>query len=285
MITVHVPLELLTDPALEPMQRYLYTVLLRVAAEQEHMASHLAPPDQPEHAGSVARVARESTRETVRESAAGSAPEDAPPVVRLSITEICLLSGLADRATVIRHLHALAEAGWIAVTGRRPHIYALHNPLREQLQNDAQQAVLRIQKSDWKGEAILRELLNLFVEDRDFIDNARPNFLQISSGGTLEYDRYYYKARVAFEFNGPQHYGSTERFPQFEQQQARDGIKIRRSVENGVHLIEVTRDDLEPERLLARIDHRLPLRRVPPDHPVLVAIMNELHRYWRLRRA
>ncbi len=47
----------------------------------------------------------------------------------------------------------------------------------------------------------MREILNLIVDGADFADNVRPNILDVGTG-IPEFDRMYYKARVAFEFNG-----------------------------------------------------------------------------------
>jgi hypothetical protein len=75
-------------------------------------------------------------------------------------------------------------------------------------------------------------LLDVTVDSDDFVDNARPWFLQSpTTGEFLEYDRYY-KIGVAFEFNGAQHYGTTELFPdeaKVIETQKRDEVKARLS--------------------------------------------------------
>lgn len=99
-----------------------------------------------------------------------------------------------------------------------------------------------------KGEFLMKRHLDMWVCSRRFVDNARPDFLtNPKTGVPLEYDRYYFEEHVAFEFNGPQHYGTTSEFADDEavkDQQARDAMKQGLSVRAGVKLITVTPGDL-----------------------------------------
>ena len=48
------------------------------------------------------------------------------------------------------------------------------------------------------------------INSLSYLDNARPAFLRnVLTRGRMEYDRYYYAHKAAFEFNGPQHYRTT----------------------------------------------------------------------------
>lgn len=58
----------------------------------------------------------------------------------------------------------------------------------------------------------MKEFLSLVVDSDRYEDNATPGFLvNPFTRERLELDRFY-PPSVAFEFNGPQHYGATELF-------------------------------------------------------------------------
>jgi hypothetical protein len=100
-----------------------------------------------------------------------------------------------------------------------------------------------------KGEFLMKRCLDLWIQSDEFVDNARPKFLtNPTTGEPLEYDRYYLQ-KVAFEFNGTQHYETTEVFNDEKalgEAKARDLMKEALSRRNGVTLITVTSDDLDP---------------------------------------
>lgn len=55
----------------------------------------------------------------------------------------------------------------------------------------------------------MREYLSLMIDSGEFEDNAAPGFLvNPLTDERLQFDRFY-PPGVAFEFNGPQHYGAT----------------------------------------------------------------------------
>ena len=117
--------------------------------------------------------------------------------------------------------------------------------------------------------------LDLLVDDTDYVDNFRPDFLRNPvTGENLEYDRYYRRG-VAFEFNGPQHYGPTRRYPDRDRARdlrVRDLIKKALSLENGVELLIIRPGDLSMSRLTAKIGNRLPLRLVDFSDPLRTAL-------------
>ena len=79
------------------------------------------------------------------------------------------------------------------------------------------------------------------INSLSYLDNARPAFLRnVLTRGRMEYDRYYYAHKAAFEFNGPQHYRTTQRYPdatELAKQQARDNMKAGISVRQGMTLV------------------------------------------------
>lgn len=114
------------------------------------------------------------------------------------------------------------------------------------------------------GEWLMKCWLDLLVHDGDFQDNARPEWLITPSDGRrLEQDRWYRTANVAFEFQGRQHFQTGDRFvtsgAQLSQRMHDDVLKARPCAINGVHLIELTSEDLEHERLREVLHGKLPL--------------------------
>lgn len=86
---------------------------------------------------------------------------------------------------------------------------------------------------------------------------------------------------MAFEFNGPQHYGPIERFPDVDRLRAHDDIKIQRCLENDMSLIIVTKDDPSIDGMAEKIGNLLPVRHIPHDHPVRVMLEREIGQYLR----
>jgi len=258
---VPVPMELFEDTGLGPAERNVYGALLRAALEPYTYAGAewLLPvwaAAEPSPSGNPAPLTIE---------------------VKASLTMICKMAGIGDKKSVMRHLATLERTAWLEIRRTRPHTYVIHNPVYEAQRKEAEAALARVQRRKWKGEALMFEMARLFV-NAEFTENARPNFLE-GGDSTLEYDLYFFRERVALEFQGPQHYGPTERFPDYERRRALDELKRRLSLDNNVVLIEIARDDLVVERFLGKIRGHLPLRRIPRDHPVLLALIPGIQRY------
>lgn len=130
----------------------------------------------------------------------------------------------------------------------------------------------RIESSTFKGEAIAREWVIRLVVGRTYQINAQPLFLvNPLTSQPLHYDLYF-PPDVAFEFNGPQHYGPTEKFPDAQAAAMRkvlDTLKLGLSVQHGVRLVIIRPEDLTLERMRAKIEGLLPLREVEEDDPVI----------------
>ena len=62
-----------------------------------------------------------------------------------------------------------------------------------------------------KAEFLMKRCLDLAVHCENFIEHARLEILKNITGEPMEFDRYH-REKVAFEFNGPQHLGVTEKF-------------------------------------------------------------------------
>jgi hypothetical protein len=174
------------------------------------------------------------------------------------------LTGLHLR-TLKRAVRELADARWIALAQR--HRKA---PIRFRLQHADQaykvEVERRLERAQYVGESIMREFLSLLVPTNECEDGARPGFLvNPATGERLELDRYYPLHRVAFEFNGKQHYEPTGRFTREEvaAQKKRDRIKREICRQKGITLVVVHAEDLTLKGMLAKlneVDDLLPRR-------------------------
>ena len=112
---------------------------------------------------------------------------------------------------------------------------------------------------------MMRSYLSLIADTNESEDGARPEFLvNPASGERLELDRYYPVHRVAFEFNGQQHYAATERFggDVVAAQRQRDEVKKAICKQKGIELVVVHAEDLSLIGMLKKVRRLLPLRRL-----------------------
>jgi hypothetical protein len=92
-----------------------------------------------------------------------------------------------------------------------------------------------------------------------------------ATGELLRFDRYY-AAGVALEFNGAQHYGTTDWFPDAEEvkaQQVRDLLKAGHCLLSGIRLVILHAEDLSLDAIRAKVGGLLPLRDLQ-GHDLLV---------------
>jgi len=173
--------------------------------------------------------------------------------------------------TVRRATKALADAGWLRVWRKNrlaPFSFTLSTPEREQDRQEADRIQRRIRRAQNKGEQIMREYLSLLVGAEEFEDNAYMSFLTNPfTGEMLQLDRYY-KARVAFEFNGPGHYDG----PEAPRQRARDYLKRGMCHDAGITLVTVHPEDLTLDRMRQKVGDLLPTRDPRPELARAVAL-------------
>ncbi len=192
----------------------------------------------------------------------------------VSVAALSKLSGIS-RPTVSRLCKQLAKQGWIYNVRKgsiSTPVPAIPNAVQEQMSTELYAG---LSAAPLKGEYLLRKWLEYLILSTDYIDNARPSFLQNPvTGERLEYDRFY-PCGVAFEYMGAQHYGPTEAFPdvaQFRETRVRDVIKRGLSEENGITLVYITSDDLTLQAMLKKIPEGLPRRQVDPKGPYVKAL-------------
>lgn len=197
------------------------------------------------------------------------------------------LTGFRSHNTLAAYIRALVSSGWLETRPlpSRRLLYILHDPRLEERQYEVTLVRKRLAGATFFGEALMKEWLTGLVDCNDYADGVRPGYLENPlSDKPLEYDRIY-KGRVAFEFNGPQHYGPTDLYPDREKvkiQQARDAMKVGISRQHGVELVIVTAEDLSYDGMLAKIGSLLPLRDLDEDDPVM-KYLERLSKAYRAR--
>ena len=93
----------------------------------------------------------------------------------------------------------------------------------------------------WTSERLLCERVNKHFSNNTF-KKDKPDWLKYITGRNLELDYYCEELKLAFEYNGIQHYEYTPHFhnnniQEFHEQQERDKFKKQRCEEEDVYLI------------------------------------------------
>lgn len=198
------------------------------------------------------------------------------------------LSGLTgvSLVTVKQAVKGLHKTGWLALSQANKFTaihFSLHNPVAERREAEAEAANRRLEEAAFLGEALMREYLSLIVESDEYSDNASPGFLiNPFTDETMQFDRYY-PPHVAFEFNGPQHYGPTARYASEAEswkQRGRDFIKMGICVARGIHLLVLHPEDLTLALIRQKVAGLLPLRNLNGHEP-LIAYLESVSRAYR----
>lgn len=182
-------------------------------------------------------------------------------------------------------MRCLTIARWLKVDQKHqqaPIQFELLNPVYARSKADFAKMRSRLIKGKYGGETLMRAYLSLLIESDQFQDNANPGFLvNPLTGELLQFDRFY-PPGVAFEFNGPQHDGPTERFPDledFKQLRARDLMKAGACLERGVKLVIVRGPDLSLTGMQQKVGHLLPLRDLQGKERLIEHLENKSRRY------
>lgn len=206
------------------------------------------------------------------------------PTGRSTYVSLSRLTGQSLH-TVKRAVRDLVETGWLAITQKTrlaPVKFALRNPVIERGQAEVDRTRRRLDEACFLGEALMRAYLSLLVDSEDFEDDAAPGFLvNPLTDERMELDRYY-PPGVAFEFNGPQHYGATERFSEDDaaKQRGRDYMKLGICAERGIRLVLIHPEDLSLESMQRKIGLLLPQRDLT-GHEQLIAFLETVSRRYR----
>jgi hypothetical protein len=207
------------------------------------------------------------------------------PTGRSTYGELCDLSGMSLN-TVKRALQILQTCDWITLSQKNqfhPLHFSLCNPVVERRHAAVAAARQRLKEANFKGEALMREYLSLIISGPEYRDNFSPDFLvNPMTGMTMQFDRYY-PPQVAFEFNGEQHYGATERYPCEEQArslQGRDLMKYGICAKRGITLVVIHAQDLSLDGMRQKAANLLPMRDLD-DHALLIAYLTSVSRGYK----
>lgn len=165
---------------------------------------------------------------------------------------ITSLSKLAkhSRSMVSGICYRLSKHGWMELLKHKNKVRPIPVIPHQCQEKMIEELEYEYSLTPYKGEFLMKRLLDFWIDSNKFMDNARPEFLtNPATQERLEYDRYY-TIGVAFEFNGPQHYGKTELYKDeqaVKEIKVRDLVKQALSRKNGVDLITVSRENLYPE--------------------------------------
>lgn len=193
-----------------------------------------------------------------------------------SQADLAKMMGLKSSDTVRSLVGELMREGWLVVSrgrGSRRYMYQPLDPHWALRESALRRVQIRIERELYKGEALMREMLNVAIADDRFQDNARPGFLiNPLTDERLEFDRWYPEAGVAFEFNGLQHYQPTMLYSDADavrKQRARDLIKAAIAQQRGIHLIVVRPENVTFDWLTTRVAGLLPVRKLRFEDPVV----------------
>jgi len=202
-----------------------------------------------------------------------------------------------SRISLRKYVRILSHYGWLVgevVRAGRCKVYRFEtvNIIEENRHADVQDfyeglRLARLKERYSVGQYLLKCIVAVLVVDQLLIENGEVlRLVNPFTGGQLHYDLLLPVSRVALEFQGPQHYRTTQRYPsdtQLQEQRMRDDIKRRFSETHGITLIEVRADDLSfgtISSLLRR--HNVPIRHSLDDQQHLCdAIEAEAANYRR----
>jgi hypothetical protein len=204
---------------------------------------------------------------------------------QFTYAQLAALSGMSHNAVkqAARQLH---QTGWLGASRTNklsPIRFELQNPVEAEQKAEVEAAMLRLEEANFSAEAIMKEILRLVVADRYYINNARPSYLRNPyTGQELEIDCYF-APDVGVEYNGAQHYRTTERFhseTKLLRQVARDAMKAAICQQAGVTLITIREEDLTVAAITEKVRGMLPLRNLQAHGP-LVEYLNKVCRTYR----
>lgn len=193
------------------------------------------------------------------------------------------LSGIHPK-TIKKAVCDLARFGWLQADQadrHKPVHFTLCHPVLERVQAELAAVQRRVERAPYLGEAIMKELLSLLVASDQFENNARPGFLvNPRTRELMEFDRFY-PPSVAFEFQGPQHYQSSERFSEDEvnEQKARDLMKMGICCLRSIRLAMIYPEDLSVDGMTKKVGDLLPLRDLIDLKPIVDYLEEVAYRY------
>ena len=112
----------------------------------------------------------------------------------------------------------------------------------------------------WKSEELVYKTVKDLYKEHEVIYQYKPYFLATDKGN-MSYDVYICGLKIAIEYQGKQHFEPIDYFggkEKFEKQKARDLLKERLSIENGIKLVYINYwDNITPDIIRTRIENVL----------------------------
>lgn len=128
--------------------------------------------------------------------------------------------------------------------------------LQNELYNDVDWYEYTIPENKWKSEQLVYELVKQLYPNKSVFYQYRPDFLRFGNR-QLSYDIYIPSEKIAFEYQGRQHFEPVDFFggeEHYKKQVERDELKRKSSKEAGILLVYINYwDDLNIELLKKRI--------------------------------
>lgn len=196
----------------------------------------------------------------------------------------CSLQTLSAASQIHRNVarglvHLLADSGWAVIDGTSNRkVVRISSPLEVQ-----RATAWRLKEHrtimPYVGEGLTKRVLDVGVDDDDYVDNARPWYLpNRDTGEPLEIDRLYVGIAVGIEYGGIQHSEVTQLFPdprKLAELRSRDARKAELCQSRGVTLVTIGEDDLSVERVLDMLPPQLARAHIDPND-LYIKTLNDL---------
>ena len=167
----------------------------------------------------------------------------------LSISDLVRLTRLS-RNHAKERVRSLVSLGWLALRSQGRKTLVLPTAPDAVQVKYAERLRIEISMATYRGEAQMKVLLDVIVVARDFIDNARPDYLKSPiTTFNLEVDRLYPR-RAGFEYDGAQHRKPVAKLggqAKYDTTRINDLLKAGMIVEANIQLIHVVKADLTIE--------------------------------------
>jgi len=180
-----------------------------------------------------------------------------------------------SQPTLSKYIRILRDRGWLEGSQRRVNRFVefdlqAQNP--QEIRRKAEIAQLeqglelaRRTEGYSQAQYIVARMLMLSLAEGSVVENAEVTGLDNPlTGGRMHWDAYVPEYKVAIEFHGPQHDRPTERYSDpeaYRSQRVRDLLKLGLATELGVRVVVLRVEDLSFERLWAKLDGLVPLKK------------------------
>jgi hypothetical protein len=189
-----------------------------------------------------------------------------------------------------RGVQELEAAGWLRIHQENrngPVHFELIDPCVNEQEAELSQMQRRLEQSPFLGESLMWEYLDLLIDSQAYLFHASMGFLiHPQTQEQMQYSRYYYTAKVAFDLDGPNFQQRLERLSAKEiaKQSARDLIKLGISVEQKITLLKVRREDLSLAGMQQKIGRFFPQQDLTGQEDV-IEFLESVSRQYRVLEA